>query len=46
MGVLSIQKLQKETHFHENKHDKRHIYVEMQNRDNDSQDARNYNLRT
>jgi hypothetical protein len=24
----------------------RDIYIEIQNRDNDSQDARNYNLRT
>ena len=47
LGVmLVVQNLQKETYFHENKHDERHIYIERRNRDNDNQDARNYNLRT
>jgi hypothetical protein len=35
-----------ETHFHENKHDGKHIYVETLNQDNDNQDERNYILRT
>jgi hypothetical protein len=43
---VSIQNLQKKTHLHENKHDKRHKYVEMLNQDNDNQDERNYILRT
>jgi hypothetical protein len=43
---LVVQNLQKETHFHENEHDGRHIYIERRNRDNNNQDARNYNLRT
>jgi len=42
--VLAVQNMQKKTHFHENEHDGRHIY--RRNRDNDNQDARNYNLRT
>ena len=46
VGGLSVQILKKETHLHENKHDGRHIYVEMLNRDNDNQNERNYNLRT
>ena len=47
LGVkLAVQNLQKETYFHENEYDERHIYVERRNRDNNNQDARNYNLRT
>ena len=46
VGGLSVKILQKKTHLHENKHDGRHIYVEMQNQDNNNQDKRNYNLRT
>ena len=43
---LSVQILQAETHFHENEHDGRRIYVETLNQDNDNQDKRNYTLRT
>jgi hypothetical protein len=47
LGVeLAVQNLQKKIYFHENEHDGRHIYVERQNRDNNKQDTRNYNLRT
>jgi hypothetical protein len=47
LGVkLAVHNLQKEIHFHENEYDERHIYVERRNRDNNNQDARNYNLRT
>jgi hypothetical protein len=47
LGVkLAVQNLQKETHFHDNEHDERHIYIERRNRDYNNQDARNYNLRT
>jgi hypothetical protein len=35
-SVLAVYNLQKETHFHENEHDRRHIYVERRNRDNDN----------
>jgi hypothetical protein len=45
--VLSIQILQKETHLHEIRHDRRHKHVEMLNyQDNDNQDKMTYNLRT
>jgi hypothetical protein len=44
--VLSVQNLQKETHLHENKHDKRHKYVETLNQDNDNPNEKNYILRT
>ena len=43
---LFVQVLQIETHFHENEHDERHIYVEKLNQDSDNQDERNYTLRT
>ena len=35
-SVLAVYNLQKETYFHENEHDRRHIYVERRNRDNDN----------
>jgi hypothetical protein len=43
--VLSIQNSQKGRHLHENEHDERHKYVEMLNKDNDSQDEMSYTLR-
>ena len=42
-GCASCSEYAKEN-FHENEHDGRHIY--RRNRDNDNQDAKNYNLRT
>ena len=45
MYVLSIQNSQKGRHLHENEHDERHKYVEMLNKDNDSQDEMSYTLR-
>jgi hypothetical protein len=37
---------QKERHFHENKHDKRHKYDEILNQDNNNQNGMSYILRT
>jgi hypothetical protein len=44
--VLSIQSLQKERQFHENKHDGRHKYDKKLNQGNNNQDEMSYNLRT
>jgi hypothetical protein len=33
--VLSIQNMQKETHFYENEHNERHKYIETLNQDSD-----------
>jgi hypothetical protein len=43
---LFVQILQAETHFHENKHDERRIYIDTLNQDNNNQDEKNYTLRT
>ena len=43
---LSVHNQQTETHFHENEHDGRRIYIETLNQNNDNQDKRNYSLRT
>ena len=44
--MLPVQTSQKETYFHENKHDSRHKYYEILNQDNDNQDGMSYNLKT
>lgn len=42
----SVQIYQKKILVHENRHDKRHKYVEMWGQENDNQDERSYSLRT
>ena len=44
--MLYVHNLQKETHLHEKKHDRKHKYIETLNQDNDNQGERNYFLRT
>ena len=44
--MVFVQSFQKETHFHENKYDGRHKYVETLNQNNDNEGERNHTLRT